>query len=241
MKKIITILVVIICLIALSRLSVESPKEEIDYNTVETVVEDEESSVEEETYTFEYTTIHFTHSPSDLIKISISYPQFKDEKLSTLNNKVEEFAKSNFMEIVNDENVDNLELTLEEEYVVKLANKDLISISSSGELTVKDAAYPTTIKSTLNINPIDYRKFKISDLININDEFVQLFIEQSMSNEQLDAYLTSFTNAEIKEKILASSLYFEEDSVVIVFNVPHAIGDYIEIKFENDLIKDFLI
>ena len=161
--------------------------------------------------------------------------------LSTLNNKIEEFAKSDFMEIVNDENADDLELTLEEEYVVKLANKDLISISSSGELTVKDAAYPTTIKSTLNINPIDYRKFKISDLININDEFVQLFIEQSMSNEQLDAYLTSFTNAEIKEKIISSSLYLEENNTVIVFSVPHAIGDYIEIKFENDLIKDFLI
>ncbi len=246
MKKfLVTILIIVIFVFLLSRLMVQKPEPNVDYSVEEQPkevanIEDETEDKEEEKYSFEYSDIHFSHSPNDLIKVSITYPQFKDEKLATLNTKIEDFAKSNFKEIINDENVDTLELTLEETYSVKLANEKLVSIASTGELTKKDLAYPSVLRNVLNVDPMDFRRFKIEEIITINSDFVKLFKETSAENEQLGAYLSSFSDEEIQSKIQDSKIYIDGEDVVIVFNVPHAIGDYIEVKIAKENIQPYL-
>ncbi|MBQ9267342.1 MAG: hypothetical protein IJ217_03585 [Clostridia bacterium] len=248
MKKRYILIPLLTCIALLISCGVDdlNPEElENNITNLEAKTQDEtniEEQDEQEAYSFDYTDIHFSHSPSDLIKVSITYPQFKDTKLADLNAKIEEFAKANFMNVINDpeNSIDTLELTLEEKYNVGLTSESLISIGSEGELTIKGAAYPTVTNTALNIHPIDLRKFPTSDLINITDDFVTLFKETAASNEQLAVYLTSFSDEEIKTQISNSKVFFTDDETIIMFSVPHAIGDCINVTFDNDTINPYL-
>lgn len=237
-KRLLIIIITIVCLFILSRLIIFEQETDINYENFEN--EEELVKANEDEINFDYINVHFTHSPNDIVKVDITYPQFKDEKLANLNSKIEEFAKSNFKDIITDNNESNFGFSLEEKYEIKLATENIVSIYSSGEFDIENAAHPSAIRNVLNINPFTFIKYKINDFIDISNDFVELFNKVSESDEQLSAYLSSFTLEELKENISLSKIYFDEKDIVIIFEVPHAIGDYIEIKIENEKIQPYL-
>ena len=237
MKKIFVIIFVIICLFILSRCAVkDTPENQIEstYTMTEDTNENVNEQPEEKKLSFEYTDVHFEHTPNDLVKIDITYPQFKDEKLSALNEKIAEYAKSDFIDIMNNNDMANESFNLKETHTIKIADDNLVSIYSSGEIDIQSAAHPLAIKNSLNIHPLDLRKFKISELVEIDNNFVERFKLSASEDEQLEMYLTAFTDAEIKESLLLSKIYFDKSDTFIIYEVPHAMGDYIEVKLKNN-------
>ncbi len=201
---------------------IENAKENIS-----TLTEDELKD-----YSFEFSYIHFTHSLNENINVSITYPQFKDIKLSDLNSIIEEFAKSNFKDLINDSTDDIATIILEEKYSVSSASTELISISSNGTLTNSNLPYSTLTNTTLNVNPITLKKYAITDFINIDDEFVTNFYTLSSSIENLSEYLSNISREDLMVQLLNSKIYIKDNQTIILFEVPHAIGDIIEVTVE---------
>lgn len=183
-------------------------------------------------YSFEYFDIHFTHSLNENINVSITYPQFKDTKLSELNSTIEDFAKNNFKNLINDSTDDTVTITLEEKYSVSSASTELISISSNGTITNTDSPYPTLTNTALNINPLTLKKYTITDFINIDDEFITNFYTLSSSTENLSEYVSNISSEDLKVQLQNSKAYIKDNQTIILFEVPHAIGDIIEITVE---------
>lgn len=183
-------------------------------------------------YSFEYFDIHFAHSLNENITVSITYPQFKDTKLSELNSTIEDFAKNNFKNLINDSTDNTIAITLEEKYSISSATTELISISSTGTLANTNSPYSTLTNTTLNINPITLKKYMITDFINIDDEFIANFYTLSSSIENLSEYVSNISSEDLKVQLQNSKAYIKDNQTIILFEVPHAIGDIIEVTVE---------
>lgn len=203
--------------------------------------EQEPNSSEGVTYSFDYHYIHFSHSPDETTKVTITYPQFKDEKLADVNVKIENFAKAKFKNVMNNLSNETPEITLDETYSITLSNQTLISILGEGTLLISGTPYPTTTSSTLNMNPSTLQEYTTLDLLNITDDFVALFQNNASALTEFYDYLSTFTREEIKTALTKSQVYFSDDNLIIRYEVPHALGDFVEVSFDHDSIAEYLM
>ena len=235
MKKIIWILL-LLCAITVFSFNTILDDTEIDTPVNSMLTENEKT---EDEYSFDYIDIHFTHSPSNTINVTINYPQFKDEKLANLNKKIEEFAKLKFKNII--VGIDETStLSLDETYNVKLANKSIVSIASTGNIFVAGAAYPSLTNTTYNIHPITLKEYSTDNILDISDEFTTLFKTSITGDENLVSYISAFSLEELKDELLNSKVSVTDNELVILFNVPHALGEFIEIKFSQETISKYI-
>lgn len=238
MKKFLTIFSTCVCLTAFVGCSyiIDEGKDVIDNknNQIENVENNNTQTPTEEElkeYSFEYTDVHFTHSPSENIKISITYPQFKDTKLSNLNSCIEEFAKSKFKNVISDIS-DTESVTLEETYSVSYADTELVSISSKGNLTSSALPYPSLTNTSININPITLKEYSITDLLEINAELISKIRTTSAEKEGFNEYLSNISDDDLRVQLLSSKFYRTDKNIVVLFEVPHAVGDIIEVTID---------
>ena len=242
MKKIIFILIIALALVIF--LNVKHTEEPIvDTSSIQKDTPTTEIQPAEETevsYSFEYTNIHFSHSPTEAINVSIDYPQFKDEKLNELNKKIETLAKSKFKESIENPEISQ-DILLKESLAIKLANSSIVSILCKGEYANSISEHTNIISKVYNIHPLSLDEYETTDLINVSDEFINLFKDKILKNENHANYLINYTLEDYKALILASNLYMTNKELVMIVSLSQEAENFIEVTFSKNEIKDFLI
>ncbi len=234
--------ILLLCLVLLAGCQIKdlAPKDNTTTNNNEEQQEVNPSEGEI-TYSFDYNYIRFSHSPDETTNINITYPQFKDENLSNVNVEIENFAKSKFKNVMSNLNDETPDITLEETYSITLSNQNLISILGEGKISIAGTPYPSNTSSTLNINPSTLQKYSTLDLLNVTDDLVLLFKNNASPLADFNDYLSTLSDDEIKDSITKSCVYFSDDNLIMRYEVPHALGDYVEISFDNESINEFLL
>lgn len=239
MKNFLTIFSTCVCLTALVGCSnIIDEKNDIINNNNPNIEDTEKNIIQTPTeeelgeYSFEYTDVHFTHSPSENIKISITYPQFKDTKLLELNSLIEEFAKSKFKDVITSITESTENITLEEVYSVSHADAELVSVSSKGNLTSSALAYPSLTNTSINVNPITLKEYLLTDFVEINDNLVFRIRTDAAEVESFNEYLSTISDDDIKVQLQNSKFYRTDKNIIVLFEVPHAIGDIVEVIVE---------
>lgn len=182
-------------------------------------------------------------------KVSVVYPQFinmKNKKLmAQWNENIQEAATSNYKE----EEV--LEYSVK--YEITTQNAGMISMILRGDCNYEGAAHPYQFKSTFNFDLTTGKNKRLKDYANIEelakylkDGYGYKILKEGIKNEDLTAYLTDgfiddyakllqdydydFLN---KNLIPTGFSYIKDDqTLVLVVEVNHAMGDYLEIEIE---------
>ena len=187
-------------------------------------------------------------------KIRISYP-----KISGLNDKDKEYKinkliEDNALKII-DFYGKGKDIDLKIAYEVKLQNSETLSIVYSGVGAVPDVAYPTNHFYTTNIDIVNGKTLKLSDIVEVNEDLVSklkngVFTQVTGGDETKELInkmyneilLDSLKSADEIDKIGTaeqpdSFSYLTDDSLGISIGVPHEAGDNLEFEVDNNKIK----
>jgi len=139
-------------------------------------------------------------------------------------------------------------LTLCVDYQIMFQNDQYISIYFTGD--IKGAAYPRLFKSTLNIDLIQVSQVTLNQIVHINDDFINIFSDAAQIRfESFGGNMTDVISMDsIKESLEQADTifnsdvqsYFTSDEVVIIWEVPHVLGDYIEVGIPLTSIENHL-
>lgn len=180
---------------------------------------------------------------------NIVYPQFinmKNKKLmAQWNESIREAATSNYRE------EDVLEYSLN--YEITTQNAGMISMILRGNCNYKDAAHPYQFKSTFNFDLTTGKNKRLKEYANIEElakclegGYGYKILSEGIKKEDLTAYLADgfiddyakllqdfdydFSN---KNLIPTGFSYIKDDqTLVLVVEVNHTMGDYLEIEIE---------
>lgn len=143
------------------------------------------------------------------------------------------------------------------DFEVKYQSDSLISIAYYGSTFSEGASYPIDVFFTTNIDLTSGKKLSLSDLVLIDDSFVELYlskiceesedelsmyayqyIQQSYSQDELESGFKQADSTYGKSRYIFS--YFTGDSIGISWEVPHAVGDHVETEISFDKLTDKL-
>lgn len=181
--------------------------------------------------------------------IVISYP-----KLENFNN-IEKINKLIYNDIVPDILVDYKEysetIDFELNYEIKLMNGEILSIVYTGLAYDSKWAYPHNLFYATSINLQTGTKIKLPDIINLNNEFADIYKSVASENELTISEAYKVIGENSNEELLRifngdypysdSIIYFTEDFLGISIGVPHACGDHLECEIKYSSISDFFI
>lgn len=180
----------------------------------------------------------------------IIYPQIADlsdtEKQKELNEiiKNEALKGNNYYKDV-DGNV-----TIDINYKIVCQEPELLSIIYSGVGNVSGAAHPSNLFYTTNLDIANRKNLRLSDIVNINDDFVKMLINgefKAVNSEYeseyksdinmltLDDWKKALLAADPLDKMGSEFSYMTKDSLGISIGVIHALGDHaeFEIKYKD--------
>ena len=200
-------------------------------------------------YIQSYTLTDTSHQGSTVI---IRYPQL----VSAGSDKVNGVIKTKATKIASDYyGSDYANLSLDVDYHLTFNNDDWLSISFNGSGNVKTAAHPNDILQTMNINLKDGYEIKLTDIYNVNADFVRVFRNEFSSQvktrlavimgfspadtDSAASYLDQYDDQTLTKYLSNSYCYMTNDKIGISFEMPHAIGDHFETEIPySDLLKD---
>lgn len=180
--------------------------------------------------------------------VTIDYPQVINladtSAQDKINNMIKDRAFSTYNEILKQGEPFSYEL----KYNVTYCSPELLSIRFNDYTNFIEAAHPSSYVETININMKDQKMIKLSDLVNINEGFVDLFKKATYQSpypdqpQQLSETMDSFLNEtdtngwiDLLKKVDSSDIndgnqysYLTKEGIVIVISVPHFMGDYAE-------------
>jgi hypothetical protein len=221
----------------------------------------EEASLETEHSNFSsssqnYTKYQLTEDVYYHEEVTINYPQVIITDNSDLQGRVNDLIKGDVLyDFTNGVDED---LNLELDYDIQLNSPGLLSIRYSGVGYQKDASYPNNWYFTTNINMKTGEKVLLSDLVTIDEAFIELFknaqyINTDNNNELQEAvneYINNIDTHELIDALTHSDIrsavenpshvysYMTEESLVISIGVPHALGDHAEFQIDLKDIND---
>jgi len=150
-------------------------------------------------------------------------------------------------------------LELEMNYSIQAQTPDLLSIVYSGTSVVPDAAYPSNLLFTTNIDILTGERMKLSDIVDINASFIEKFrngkykpydpelqieseIKESIGEQSEEAWIAFFSHADdLSDKNdMNVYSYLTNDALGISFGVPHALGDHAEVEIPYEELKGIL-
>jgi len=141
------------------------------------------------------------------------------------------------------------ELTLDVNYEIKFYSSRLLSIIYTGVGFVQGAARPTHLFYTLNINMQTGEKIALSDVVNIDERFIELMLSENTThlnpNNELKQFVVEIISRETFVDRLQSShntmFYFTGESLGIsIGGLGGAAGDHTEIEIRyRALLKYF--
>ncbi|TYQ15265.1 UNVERIFIED_CONTAM: hypothetical protein Cloal_1699 [Acetivibrio alkalicellulosi] len=142
-------------------------------------------------------------------------------------------------------------LALDIEFNISLKSDYILSIQYYGLGYVEEAARPNKLFYTTNIDILTGIKLRLVDLVNIEDEFINMYINGEFEyvgpleeEPNLGYYGThafaekGFINADNMESVFS---YLTVDSLGISIPVAHAIGGYAEFEIKYKDIPEYLV
>ncbi len=178
--------------------------------------------------------------------VLIKYPQFVSSlsEVTSINKLIED-AALNFFEI-NNEIKQNINI----DYTIKLETNSFISIIFKGIANTEFAAHPTNVFYTLNIDIHNNSILKLTDICNIDDDFIELYrneLKKQQDKPEIKKYLEGYTDKELKELLINIDnkesgvySYYTYDSIGISLPTIYAIGNHFEIEINNNVLKNKL-
>lgn len=140
--------------------------------------------------------------------------------------------------------------TYEVRYTVKTMTADLLSILMDGSIREEGAAYPYTFKYTYNIDLNTGKSIRLKDHVDVEKVAEHMFagtgyyLDESLASEFADRLKVIYENPEALARSLAGYDYADDQTapygysyiadgkVWLCMEVPHALGDYVEIELD---------
>lgn len=201
-------------------------------------------------------------------EVTIKYPQITDLGDDNRQKRINEILKAEALSVLGfyeDSNDVSLNIT----YKILWQSQRILSVQSFGVGNAKGAAYPLNLLYTVNINIDNGSKLILKDFVKIDNNFVNSFRNFKVKDPETNQASTSayeyilntytaedliryFEGADSSYKNSAFTFsYLTKDAIGISIEVPHAVGDHMEIelkyqdiknniKTENEVWKDLL-
>lgn len=189
--------------------------------------------------------------------INVLYPSVKGLPSAEIESKVNELLKTealSFIELIGD---GKDELFFELGYEVVYESDTMLSIRYNGSRYMNGAPYPVDVFFTTNIDLVNATKLSLANFLNINDLLVNSYvacINKETEDELVELgyqYIReSYTEDEIMKHLeMADSSYgesayifsyFTGSTIGISWEVPHVIGDHVEVEIPIDVLTESL-
>lgn len=210
------------------------------------IIEDEVSTSENDNYDI----VKATYADKD---ININYPQISNLSDSDKQERINKLIKTQALEVLEDykDGISNLKFSMDFEIMYKGA--DLLSIQYLGLSATKGAAFPINEFNTTNIDLAKEQLLTLTDVVTVNDSFIEKFnsgkykaygSDLNLESEgALSDALTNFDDNDLIESLKqqTSKFYFAKDSLVVSAEVAHVMGDHMEMEIKYDDLGDLLL
>ncbi|MHC1722344.1 MAG: DUF4163 domain-containing protein [Aminipila sp.] len=190
---------------------------------------------------------------------SINYPQLINLTDTSAQEKINEIIKKQAFLAYNEVVKQGEEFTYDLKYDVKYSSPELLSIRFNDYINFTQSAHPSNSVATLNIDIKNQKVIKLSDLVNINEGFVDLFkngkylspypdeppqlmesIKNILNETDTKGWIDLLKNADSFDIYSGSPYsYLTKDSLVIVISVPHFMGDYAEFEINYKDLSEY--
>lgn len=190
-------------------------------------------------------------------KITIRYPYITGIENGDAEIKINEIIKNEVMSDI--QPIENIDLGqyYNIDFVVKCSNNKLLSIIFYGGEFSEGAAYPRDIFYSINIDLISAKKLKLKDLVkdyeklaeiyastlteDYEDEMKKMVYDYIYNTYTIDDLIKGFTEADdVYESNRFIFSYITNESLGISWEVPHAIGDHVEIEIPLEKLKEII-
>lgn len=187
--------------------------------------------------------------------INVIYPSIAGLEAIDKQNIINKLLKEESLSFVHIMNESKDTLNYELDYRVIYQDNNIISIIFSGYRYMEEALYPVDVFYTLNVDLHNVKKLVLGDMVSIDENFVNVYIEnlkkdkgdelinfaceyllKSLSSED---FMNGFTESDMpygSSKYVYS--YFTGSSIGISWEVPHSIGDHVEVEVPIEVLFD---
>ncbi|WP_418026804.1 DUF4163 domain-containing protein [Paenibacillus sp. JJ1722] len=212
----------------------------------------------------EYSTALNTHSERqsyELIQeeyskngIVIKYPQIIKLKDIAKQKSLNKILKADALEGLQNYADSNSGVHVEIDYEIKRQSERFLSVQYTGIRYVKDAAYPSHMFYTTNLDMKQASRIRLRDLVKVEKPFIELIKSGKITAVQpeqqgligdftKDDLIQLLTNADVTkgspvEAGIESFSYLTSDSLGISIPVAHAVGDHAEYEIRLAQIPD---
>ncbi len=181
--------------------------------------------------------------------VKLVYPQIQGLGDSTFENEINDIIKKNIFEdletmtVTRDEH--GKEFTLEYDYDIALASKNLISIIYRGYSHASKNSHPLSRFRTANVDLQTGDELRIDDLVIINDTFVTRFnnerrysgrFEKDLNYDSELCFQSQLWDSDnLMQQIRDAEVYITKNSLGLSFPIIHACGDHVEVEIPWDI------
>jgi len=207
----------------------------------ETATPGQENEVkQEDTFTYELTAKNWNTEG-----ITVKYPLFVNTNNQDRADILNELIMDDIGAVIDGITTnlsDTKGLTIDAVYDYSEVKNALLSISYQGTSFSEGAAYPLNFYHTITLDMSKGERVSLSDLFTIDNNFAEIFKMGAYvaSNEDLDLEKSglnvgnTISEQYTNEQLVAlfsdpkANYFLQEDSLILSIEVPHAIGDYLE-------------
>jgi hypothetical protein len=203
--------------------------------------------------------------------IEASYPMFVTSDSEDLQNKWNKIISTDFNKVLQIYSFNPFpELTpsptgveptiLRINYDIKLNNNQVVSIFYLADFNSPYSAHPTDLVYTTNIGKEKEKRLKLSDIVELNSDFVNNFrewdfISAEAGNDELNQaikdYMSNMSDEDLlmgfkaadqigSENLWGIYSYLTQDRLGISVSVPNYIGDHVEFERDYTELEEFL-
>ena len=172
--------------------------------------------------------------------IKVNYPQISNLSDSGKQKRINELIKTSALEVLDDYKDNLSSLNLNMDFEIKYKGADLLSIQYLGLGVVKESAYPVNVIQTANIDFAREKRLALSDVVSVNDSFIEKFKAARYISYGSDLNLESagvikdvlngFSSNDLMESLKqrTAKFNFTKNSLGVSVEVAHAVGDHLE-------------
>jgi len=255
MKKnsIFTLIILLLFVTGCSK-NVESPVDNITNTEIDMESQnyDEMNEPEDRLEQIEIVSNSFNYNDGDIV---ITYPSLSGVKDTSHERKINEILKNEVLSYLQpiDEISDGQYYEIA--YEIMVYNDKVLSVVYTGSGYSDGAAYPIDVFFSTNIDLVNEKKMKLDDLISDKEELLKAF--KSVLNQENDDEITRVSYDYILQNYDDESIlngfneadetyglgryiysYLTADSIGISWEIPHVIGDHVEIEIPIEPISE---
>lgn len=186
---------------------------------------------------------------------TITFPQIVELGDDNLQNKINKILKEEALSVLGLYEEGN-DVSLDITYKISLQSKSILSVQYSGDANEKDAPYPLRLFYTVSINVNKGSKVTLKQLVRIDNNFVNSIKNFKVKNPEtnqasvsaFDYILNTYTEKNLIRYLEGADSsyqnsaftfsYITKDAIGISIEVPHAVGDHLEIELKFQDIKE---